>query len=104
MRIDPGAAIAELAALFGERVQTGEAVRRAHANTLTWIAAEPPDAVVWPLTTEEVVQIVRVAAGHRVPLVPFGAGTSLEGQVNAPRGGISVDLSRMTRILSVSPS
>lgn len=104
MRIDPGAAIAEFAALFGERVQTGEAVRRAHANTLTWIAAEPPDAVVWPLTTEEVVQIVRVAAGHRVPLVPFGAGTSLEGQVNAPRGGISVDLSRMTRILSVSPS
>lgn len=103
MRNDPAAAIGELKARFGSRVETGEAVRRAHANTLTWIAAEPPDAVVWPLTTDEVVTIVDIAARHRVPVIPFGAGTSLEGHVNAPFGGISVDLSRMSRILGVEP-
>jgi D-lactate dehydrogenase (cytochrome) len=96
-------AISEIEALLGSRVETGAAVRAAHANTLTWIKAEPPDAVVWPLTTEEVAAVVRIATRHRVPLIAFGAGTSLEGQVNAPFGGISVDLSRMTRILSVSP-
>lgn len=94
-------AIAELKSRFGARAETGEAVRGAHANTLTWIAAEPPDIVVWPLTTDDVMAIVDIAARHRVPLIPFGAGTSLEGHVNAPCGGISVDLSRMTRIVRV---
>jgi D-lactate dehydrogenase (cytochrome) len=104
MREAPGVsqAIAELKALLGSRVETGEAVRAAHANTLTWIEAAPPDAVVWPLATDEVAAIVEIAGRHRVPLIAFGAGTSLEGQVNAPLGGISVDLSRMTRILAVS--
>lgn len=101
MRNDPMAAIAELKSRFADRVETGEAVRCAHANTLTWIAAEPPDAVVWPLTTDEVAEIVVIAARHRVPVIPFGAGTSLEGHVNAPFGGISVDLGRMTRIVQV---
>jgi D-lactate dehydrogenase (cytochrome) len=96
-------AINELRPLFGSRLETGEAVRAAHANTLTWIPAEPPDAVVWPLTTEEVAAIVDAGRRHRVPLIPFGAGTSLEGQVNAPSGGLSIDLSRMTRIISVEP-
>ncbi len=76
---------------------------RQHANTLTWIAAEPPDAVFWPLTTSEVADAMRIAAAHRVPIIPFGAGTSLEGHVNAPAGGISIDLSRMNRIVSVNP-
>jgi D-lactate dehydrogenase (cytochrome) len=102
-RRDTDAAIAELKARFPDRVETGDAVRAAHANTLTWIAAEPPDAVVWPLTTDEVVEVVRIAARHRTPLIPFGAGTSLEGHVNAPLGGISIDMSRMTRILDVAP-
>lgn len=98
------AALSELTSLFGERVATGEAVRRHHAHTLTWIPSEPPDGVVWPETTDEVATIVRIAGRHRVPLIPFGAGTSLEGHVNAPFGGISVDLSRMARIISVSPA
>jgi D-lactate dehydrogenase (cytochrome) len=97
------AAILDLNALLGDRVATGEALRAQHANTVSWRAAELPDAVVWPLTTEDVVGIVAVARRHRVPLVPFGAGTSLEGQVNAPFGGVSVDFSRMTRILAVEP-
>jgi len=96
-------AVSALIARFGERAETGEAVRAAHANTLTWIAAQAPDVVVWPLTTDEVVAVVDIASRHRVPIIPFGAGTSLEGHVNAPRGGISLDLSRMTRILRVSP-
>lgn len=96
-------AIGELRSRLGPRVETGQAVRLAHANTLTWIAAEPPDAVVYPLATDEVAAIVEVARGHRVPLIPFGAGTSLEGHVNAPFGGIAIDLSRMTRVLAVEP-
>ncbi|MGH6814104.1 MAG: FAD-binding oxidoreductase [Hyphomicrobiaceae bacterium] len=95
-------AISVLRQRFGERLQTGEALRRQHANTLTWIPNQPPDAVVWPETTEEVADIVRVAAAHRVPVIPFGAGTSLEGQINAPRGGISVDFARMDRVLAVN--
>ena len=58
--------------------------------------------MVWPESTEEVQEIVKVAASHRVPLIPFGAGTSLEGHVNAPFGGISVDMSRMNRVLQVN--
>lgn len=95
-------ALAILRQRFGDRLATGEAIRRQHASTLTWIPAAPPDAVVWPLSEAEVVDVVRIAAEHRVPIVPFGAGTSLEGHVNAPQGGISLDLSRMDRILSVA--
>ncbi|HZA02599.1 MAG TPA: FAD-linked oxidase C-terminal domain-containing protein [Hyphomicrobiaceae bacterium] len=87
---------------FGDRVQTGEAIRRQHANTLTWLESQPPDAVVWVENTEEVHDIVRLANEHRVPIIPFGAGTSLEGHVNAPYGGISVDFSRMNRVLAVN--
>jgi D-lactate dehydrogenase (cytochrome) len=95
-------AIAILRQKFGERLQTGEAIRRQHANTLTWIENQPPDAVVWVETADDVADVVRVAGEHRVPVIPFGAGTSLEGQVNAPSGGISVDFSRMNRVLAVN--
>lgn len=84
-----------------QRVSTGEAICNQHASTLTWIAAQPPDAVAWPATEAEVVDIVRIAGEHRIPIIPFGAGTSLEGHVNAPAGGLSLDLSRMDRILAV---
>lgn len=95
-------AIEELRASFGDRCSTGRDIRRQHANTLTWIDSQPPDAVVWPLTRNDVVHIVRVASRYRVPVIPFGAGTSLEGHVNAPLGGISIDLSRMNRIIAVN--
>jgi D-lactate dehydrogenase (cytochrome) len=87
---------------FGERMQTGEAVRRQHAHTLTWLPNQPPDAVIWPDNTEEVQDIVGIASTHRVPIIPFGAGTSLEGHLNAPRGGLSLDFSRMNRILAIN--
>jgi D-lactate dehydrogenase (cytochrome) len=95
--------LAALGRLLDGRLSAGEAIRRQHANALTWIPAELPDAVVWPSGTNEVAEIVRIAAAHRVAIVPFGAGTSLEGHVNAPCGGIALDLSRMDRILDVSP-
>ena len=83
------AALGILKQRFGERFQTGQAIRDQHAHTTTYIPAQPPDAVVWPETTEEVQEIVRVCAEHRVPVIAFGVGTSLEGHVNAPGGGIS---------------
>jgi D-lactate dehydrogenase (cytochrome) len=95
-------AIAILKQRFGERVQTGEAMRRQHANTVTWLPNEPPDAVVWPTSTDEVREIVDLARTHRVPLIPFGAGTSLEGHVNAPYGGLSLDFTQMDNILTVN--
>jgi len=99
---DTATAIAILKQRFGERLQTGEAIRRQHANTVTWLANEPPDAVVWPHSTEEVRAIVELASTHRMPLVPFGAGTSLEGHVNAPHGGLSLDFQQMDEIVAVN--
>ncbi|OAP38420.1 lactate dehydrogenase [Sinorhizobium glycinis] len=87
---------------FGDRFQTGEAIRAQHANTTTYIPAQLPDAVVFPESAAEVREIIEVASAHRVPLIAFGAGSSLEGHVNAPYGGISVDLTRMNRVLSVN--
>jgi D-lactate dehydrogenase (cytochrome) len=99
---DVATAIAVLRQRFGERLQTGEAIRRQHANTITWIPNQPPDAVIWVESQEEVCEVVRVAATHRVPIIPFGAGTSLEGHINAPSGGLSLDFSRMNRVLAVN--
>ena len=103
-RRDPravAAVVQALAARFGNRLVTSQAVRDQHGNTLTWIANQPPDAVVFPQDTAEVQDIVRICAAQRVPVIPFGTGTSLEGHVNAPYGGVSVDLREMNRVLDV---
>jgi D-lactate dehydrogenase (cytochrome) len=84
-----------------DRVETGQALREQHGHTTTWLRTQAPDAVIFPGSTEEVQEIVRICAAHRVPIVAFGTGTSLEGHVNAPAGGISLDFSRMDRILAV---
>ena len=94
-------AIAELAAAFGNRLVTSQAVREQHGNTLTWIANQPPDAVVYPQSTEDVQQVVRICAAHGLPVIPFGVGTSLEGHVNAPLGGVSIDFRDMNKVLAV---
>lgn len=86
---------------FGEHMHTGKTIREQHAHTTTWIDNQAPDGVVFPAGTADVVDIVKICAAHRVPIIPFGTGTSLEGHVNAPAGGISVDLSRMNRIVAV---
>ena len=95
------ALFAKLATRFGPRFSTGLSLREQHANTLTWIACQPPDAVLFAETTEEIVDVVKLCAEARVPIIPFGTGTSLEGHVNAPFGGLSLDLSRMNSVLAV---
>jgi D-lactate dehydrogenase (cytochrome) len=95
------AAIGALAARFGNRLVTSQAVREQHGNILTWIANQPPDAVVFPQSTDDVQDAVRICAQHKVPVVPFGTGTSLEGHINAPFGGVTIDFRDMNRILAV---
>jgi D-lactate dehydrogenase (cytochrome) len=95
------AVIAALAARYGNRLVTSQAVREQHGHTTTWIDNQPPDAVVFPQNTAEVQEIVRLCAAHRVPVIGFGQGTSLEGQLNAPRGGICLDFRDMNRVLAV---
>ena len=95
------AALGELAAQFGNRFVTGGAVREQHANTTTWVANQPPDAVVFPQSAADVQQIVRICAGHGMPVIAFGTGTSLEGQINAPHGGVCIDVRDMNRMLAV---
>jgi D-lactate dehydrogenase (cytochrome) len=101
-RGDVETAVAILRQRFGDRLQTGEAIRRQHANTITWIPNQPPDAVIWVESQAEVCEVVRIAGTHRVPIIPFGAGTSLEGHINAPEGGLSLDFTRMNRVLAVN--
>jgi D-lactate dehydrogenase (cytochrome) len=88
---------------LGERVSVASAVRVQHANTTTWVVNQPPDAVAFPSSAEEVQAIVRICAAHGLPVIPFGVGTSLEGQVNAPFGGVSIDFRDMNRVLAVHP-
>ncbi len=96
------ATIAELRALFGDRVSTAHAVREQHGKDISYHEAHLPDAVVFAESTEEVQQIVQLCARHKTPIIPFGTGTSLEGHISAPNGGISLDVSRMNKILQVN--
>src|SRR5476649_456088 len=95
------AIVAALAASFGNRLVTSQAVREQPGNTLTWVPNQPPDAVVFPQTTEDVQKIVRICASRGVAIIPFGTGTSLEGHINAPHGGVSIDFRDMNNVLAV---
>ena len=96
-------AVSILSQSFGPRCQTGQSIREQHGHTTTWIPNQPPDAVVFAESTEEVANIVRIASDHQVPVIAFGTGTSLEGHVNAPAGGICIDLSSMSNVVQVFP-
>ncbi len=105
MHADPAlvaGVIAQLAARFGTRLSTGQSVREQHGRGEAMDPVLPPDAVVWPETTAEISEIVTLCAAAGVPVIAFGAGTSLEGHVSAPHGGICVDLSRMDKVLAVN--
>ena len=97
-----GEVVDELTALLGDRLTDNANVREQHGVDEGWHAGVPPEVVVFPRSTDEVARIVRLCAERRVPIVPFGAGTSLEGHVAALQGGVCVDLSRMDRILAVN--
>ena len=102
MSLDPQTSAA-LATLLGERFSTRPADRDHHAGHETHHLPQPPDAVAWPETTDEVAQIVRICTAAGVPLIAHGLGSSLEAHVAAVRGGVSVDMMRMNRLLRVSP-
>lgn len=91
----------ELSKLLGTRFTINESIRQQHANNIAWTPNEPADAVVFPETEQEVAEIVRICARARIPVIPYGAGSSFEGQINAPHGGVSVDTSHMRRIIAV---
>jgi len=104
MHADPKAVETVIRALqsrFGNRVVTSLAVRQQHAHTQTWLENQPPDAVVFPQSGEEVAEIVKLCAAQRVPVISFGAGTSLEGHVNAPFGGVCIAFRDMNRVIAV---
>lgn len=97
------AALNELKAHFGAHYSAARAVREHHASALTgWHEVQLPDAVVSPQSTEDVSAAIRICARHSIPIVPFGAGTSVEGGVNAPFGGVSIDLGGMSDVLEVN--
>lgn len=87
---------------LGEKVSTGDSVRSLHTHTTTSLLPQLPDAVVFAQNAEDVTVIVETCAHYEVPVIPFGIGTSLEGQVNAAKGGISIDVSGMNKIISVN--
>lgn len=96
------AALEALAARFGNRLVTSQAVRDQHAHTLSWLPRQPPDGVVFVQSADDIQEVVRICGSHKIPMIAYGTGTSLEGQVNAPAGGISIDMRDMNRLLTVN--
>ena len=101
-RLMPPAMSDALRGRFGERFVTSLAVRQQHGRDESPFDAPPPEAVVFCESTEDVAFAVATAAEHRVPVIPYGAGSSLEGHLLAVQGGVSVDVSRMNRLLELS--
>ncbi|MEZ0188079.1 FAD-binding oxidoreductase [Ralstonia solanacearum] len=99
----PPAMLDALRAHFGDRVSTSDAVRAHHGRDESAYDPMLPDAVVFARTTEEVVAVAKLCHEHEIPLIPFGAGSSLEGHLLAVAGGLTLDLSQMNRVLSVHP-
>ncbi|GHB15068.1 lactate dehydrogenase [Salinicola rhizosphaerae] len=97
------ALIVELEPVLGERLTTVASIREQHGHDESWHHPAAPDAVCFPHSTEEVAAVVKACAAHRVPVIPYGVGTSIEGQVIADHGGLCVDLSQMNAILAVRP-
>ena len=100
--IIPAEALAQLKALLGERLDQSAGVCENHGKDESWHPPLPPGAVAFAASTEEVSEIVKICAAHKVPMVPYGVGTSLEGHVGAVKGGISIDLGRMNQIVAVN--
>ena len=96
-------ALSVLQQRFGDRFTRNEGIRREHGHNVSMLYNQPPDAVVFAESTADVADAVKICAAHRCPVVAFGAGSSIEGQLNAPFGGVSIDLSRMNQVLAVSP-
>jgi len=97
-------AISELQALLKDRLSTGSSILEMHSHDEAYTTPALPDAVAYPESTEEVSAVVKICAKYGCPVVPYGIGTSLEGHVVPIHGGVSVDTSRMNKILDVHES
>ena len=95
-------ALSELRDLLGNRFSDSAAQREQHGRDESWHPPCPPDAVAFPESTREVAEIARICSAHALPIIPYGAGTSLEGQLIAEHGGLSLDLSKMNQVLEVN--
>lgn len=95
------AAIAELKSLLGDRISTGQSVRETHSHDEAYTTPVLPDAVAFPESTQEVSEIVKICARHKCPIVAYGVGSSLEGHVVPVKGGISLNMTGMNRILNI---
>ena len=95
-------ALGELQILLGSRVTTSMVQREHHSHGESYHKPSLPDIVCFPGTTREVSEVMRISAGHRIPVIPFGAGTSVEGHVNAIHGGVAIDIREMNKILRIS--
>ena len=99
----PAAMLAQLQQRFGARCSTAAAVREQHGRDESPFPVTPPEVVVFCESTDEVAAVVRLAAEHQVPVIPYGVGSSLEGHLLAVQGGISLDVSAMTQIVRINP-
>ncbi|WP_255538486.1 FAD-binding oxidoreductase [Polynucleobacter sp. P1-05-14] len=102
-RLLPAALVNELKVIFGDRFSSTAVVLDYHGRDESSYPAQPPQAVVFANSTEEVASLVKLCSLHEVPIIPFGAGTSLEGHVLPIHGGISLDLNNMNQVLGVYP-
>ncbi|HUI94146.1 MAG TPA: FAD-binding protein, partial [Xanthobacteraceae bacterium] len=98
----PDELFAALAEILGERTSRAASVLAAHGASESYHASHAPDIVVFPQSTEEVARIVRACAAHRMPIVPYGAGTSLEGNASAVQGGVCIDFAQMARLIELN--
>nr|WP_323779838.1 FAD-linked oxidase C-terminal domain-containing protein [Amylibacter sp.] len=99
---DNGAAISELKTLLGDRLSTAQAVLHLHGENETYYDNTPPDAVAFPNTTQEVSEILKICHAHGCPVIPWGVGTSLEGHALPIRGGVTIDMINMNKMLTVA--
>jgi D-lactate dehydrogenase (cytochrome) len=99
----PAAMLEALKMRFGDRCSTALAVREQHGRDESPFDVPPPEAVVFCESTDDVIAVVKLADQHAVPVIPYGAGSSLEGHLLAVQGGVSIDLNRMNQVLSIQP-
>ncbi|HLG89358.1 MAG TPA: FAD-linked oxidase C-terminal domain-containing protein [Alphaproteobacteria bacterium] len=93
--------LARIREVVGDRLTTAMAVREHHGTDSSWHEPHPPEAVVFARSTDEISRIMRICNETRTPVIPFGAGTSMEGHITAPHGGVCIDVSEMNKILAV---
>lgn len=99
--IEHPTAVAAFQARFGELFTVNASLRQQHAHTQTWLPNQPAEGVLFATDKYMVVEAVKLCAEYHCPIIPFGTGTSLEGHINAPQGGICIDLSRMDKVLQI---